>query len=37
MITSGPVVITVAFIAYLVAGPAGATLAAVGVFLPCCL
>ena len=34
MITPGPVVITVAFIGYLVAGLAGATLAAVGVFLP---
>jgi chromate transporter len=37
MITPGPVVITVAFIGYLVAGPAGATLAAIGVFLPCFL
>lgn len=37
MITPGPVVITVAFIGYLVAGPAGATLAAAGVFLPCYL
>jgi chromate transporter len=37
MITPGPVVITVAFIGYLVAGPLGATLAAVGVFLPCYL
>lgn len=37
MITPGPVVITVAFIGYLVAGPAGATVAAVGVFLPCYL
>jgi chromate transporter len=35
MITPGPVVITVAFIGYLVAGPAGATLAAIGVFVPC--
>jgi chromate transporter len=35
MITPGPVVITVAFIGYLVGGPIGATLAAVGVFLPC--
>jgi chromate transporter len=34
MITPGPVVITVAFIGYLVAGPAGAFLAALGVFLP---
>ena len=34
MITPGPVVITVAFIGYLVAGPLGGTLAAVGVFLP---
>src|SRR2546425_645984 len=34
MITPGPVVITVAFIGYLVAGPAGATLAAIGGFLP---
>jgi len=37
MITPGPVVITVAFIGYLVAGPLGATLAALGVFLPCYL
>jgi len=37
MITPGPVVITVAFVGYLVAGPIGATLAAVGVFLPCYL
>jgi chromate transporter len=37
MITPGPVVITVAFIGYLVAGPVGATVAAVGVFLPCYL
>lgn len=35
MITPGPVVITVAFIGYLVAGPVGATAAAVGVFVPC--
>jgi chromate transporter len=35
MITPGPVVITVAFIGYLVAGPLGATAASVGVFLPC--
>ncbi|HVH66606.1 MAG TPA: chromate transporter [Gemmatimonadales bacterium] len=34
IITPGPVVITVAFIGYLVAGPLGATAAAVGVFLP---
>lgn len=34
MITPGPVVITVAFIGYLIRGPWGATLAAVGVFLP---
>jgi len=34
MITSGPVVITVAFIGYLVAGLAGATAAALGIFLP---
>jgi chromate transporter len=34
MITPGPVVITVGFIGYLVAGVAGACLAAVGVFLP---
>ena len=37
MITPGPVVITVAFIGYLVAGPLGALLAAVAVFLPCYL
>jgi chromate transporter len=37
MITPGPVVITVAFIGYLVAGPLGATAAAAGVFLPCYL
>ena len=37
MITPGPVVITVAFIGYLVAGPLGATLAAVATFLPCYL
>jgi chromate transporter len=34
MITPGPVVITVAFIGYLVAGMAGAGAAALGVFLP---
>lgn len=34
MITPGPVVITVAFIGYLVAGVAGATVAALGIFLP---
>ena len=34
MITPGPVVITVAFIGYLVAGIAGATVAALGIFLP---
>jgi chromate transporter len=34
MITPGPVVITVAFIGCLVAGLAGAILAAVGIFLP---
>ena len=37
MITPGPVVITVAFIGYLVAGPLGACFAALGVFLPCYL
>jgi chromate transporter len=37
MITPGPVVITVAFIGYLLAGPLGATAAAIGVFLPCYL
>jgi chromate transporter len=35
MITPGPVVITVAFIGYLVAGPAGAVIAALATFLPC--
>jgi len=34
MITPGPVVITVAFISYLVVGPVGATVAAIGVFAP---
>jgi chromate transporter len=34
MITPGPVVITVAFIGYLVAGPLGAVAAAIGVFVP---
>ncbi len=34
MLTPGPVVITVAFIGYLVAGLAGATMAGIGVFLP---
>jgi chromate transporter len=37
MITPGPVVITVAFIGYLVEGFRGATLASLGVFLPCYL
>jgi chromate transporter len=37
MITPGPVVITVGFIGYLVAGLPGATAAAVGTFLPCYL
>lgn len=37
MITPGPVVITVAFIGYLVAGPVGATVAAIATFLPCYL
>ena len=37
MITPGPVVITVAFIGYLVAGPLGAVFASLGVFLPCYL
>jgi chromate transporter len=35
MITPGPVVITVAFIGFLVAGFAGAVVAALGVFFPC--
>lgn len=37
MITPGPVVITVSFIGYLVAGLAGALMAALGVFVPCYL
>jgi len=37
MITPGPVVITVCFIGYLVAGLAGATVAALATFLPCYL
>lgn len=37
MITPGPVVITTAFIGYLVAGLSGATVAAVATFLPCYL
>ncbi|HEX4338826.1 MAG TPA: chromate transporter [Polyangiaceae bacterium] len=37
MITPGPVVITVAFIGYLVAGPLGSIGAAVGTFVPCYL
>jgi chromate transporter len=37
MITPGPVVITVGFIGYLVAGPAGAVVAATSTFLPCYL
>lgn len=35
MITPGPVVITVGFIGYLVAGPWGAVVAALATFLPC--
>lgn len=35
MITPGPVVITVAFIGYLVAGVLGAVMAAIWVFVPC--
>lgn len=37
MITPGPVVITVGFIGYLIAGVKGACLAALGTFLPCYL
>lgn len=37
MITPGPVVITVGFIGYLIAGLPGATVAAVATFLPCYL
>ena len=37
MITPGPVVITVAFIGYLVAGPVGAVVAGLATFLPCYL
>lgn len=37
MITPGPVVITVGFIGYLIAGFPGACLAALGTFLPCYL
>jgi chromate transporter len=37
MITPGPVVITVGFVGYLVAGPAGGVVAAAAVFLPCYL
>lgn len=35
MITPGPVVITVAFIGYLAAGPLGACIAAIATFIPC--
>jgi chromate transporter len=37
MVTPGPVVITVAFIGYLVAGPAGAVVAGLAIFVPCYL
>jgi len=37
MITPGPVVITVAFIGFLISGFAGAVLASIGTFLPCYL
>lgn len=37
MITPGPVVITVGFIGYIVAGLGGAIMAAIGTFLPCYL
>ena len=37
MITPGPVVITVGFIGYLVAGPFGAVVAALATFVPCYL
>src|SRR5258708_30152082 len=37
MITPGPVVITVGFIGFLIAGLPGATVAAVATFLPCYL
>ena len=37
MITPGPVVITVAFVGYLVAGPLGAVIAALATFVPCYL
>jgi chromate transporter len=37
MITPGPVVITVGFIGFLIAGVMGASVAALGAFLPCYL
>ncbi|HEX8039042.1 MAG TPA: chromate transporter [Chryseosolibacter sp.] len=37
MITPGPIVITVGFIGYLVAGPSGAVVAALATFIPCYL